>query len=178
MYCVLGMTTILINKTHFVGIDAVLISTTTDQLLRIGISRYNLQSPSSTNNGEDIEQDCCICGSTFKLNPISGVAADVHFVFAGNICSKCLKLSVDEIREVLRHTAADFRSRAARMTNEEQSVANRTIAEAEEREQWSEWEIVHAGGRAFAKARKTSNRWSWYPLLTNSTAVLYQAWFE
>ncbi|MEM8534366.1 MAG: hypothetical protein AAGF95_26200 [Chloroflexota bacterium] len=153
-----------------------LTSTTTDQLLRIGMSRYDLQSRSK--NGEDIDQECCICGSKFKLHAISGVAADTHFVFVGNICPKCLKLPVDEIREVLRRTAADFRTQAQRMTNEEQSVANRMIAEAEEREQWAQWTIVHAGGQAFAKARKTSNRWSWYPLLTNSTAVLYQAWFE
>ena len=144
--------------------------------MRIGISRYDLQSRS--NNGEDIDQECCICGSKFKLHTISGVAADIDFVFVGNICSKCLKLSVEEIREVLRRTAVDFRAQAQRMTNEEQSVANRMIAEAEERERWSEWTIMHAGGRAFAKARKTSNRWSWYPLLNNSTAVLYQAWFE
>lgn len=113
------------------------------------------------------------------MNSIVGVLADDQYAFLGNICPRCLALAVPQIRQSWRRVAQLLRRYEAevRQLPEESWRGTRLLAEAQERERWAECELTYVGITAAEQARNTSDRWLFYPLLRNSTAIMYRAWF-
>lgn len=147
-------------------------------VVRIGLVRYEPDSVRSA--GGPVFQECVMCGIGFPLRATCGVAADAEYTFLGNICPTCLLLSLPQLRQTLRWTAARLRSDAIKASADDYSVlAARLLSEAAMRERWAAGKLVTPGTHALTLAleHKIPVEWQPYPLIRTSTALYYDAWF-
>ncbi len=145
-------------------------------VVRIGLVRYDPHSIRSA--GGPVFQECVMCGIGFPLRTICGVAADAEYTFLGNICPTCLLLTLPQLRQTLRRTAARLRTDAVKASAENYSVlAARLLSEAAMREHWATGKLLTPGTQALTLAHKHPVDWQPYPLIRTSTALYYDAWF-
>ena len=145
-------------------------------VMRIGLVRYDPHSIRSA--GGPVFQECVMCGIGFPLRAICGVAADAEYTFLGNICPDCLLLTLPQLRQTLRRTAARLRTDAVKASAENYSVlAARLLSEAAMREHWATGKLLTPGAQALTLAHKSPIEWQPYPLIRTSTALYYDAWF-
>ena len=70
-----------------------------------------------------MEMECALCGSSFSLGDILGIAFDGHGELVGNVCDCCLQLTPQQLARLIASQATQMEAEAQALSSQAAAYA-------------------------------------------------------